>query len=97
MARWLALAFIVFMLIYYYDFTPRETYELESHEEVAIIPIYEDEYLEFVVNLNTKKYHMASCRYANSENAEDKAYWKNEQFLLERGYEPCKKCIIWRH
>lgn len=45
---------------------------------------------EFVVNTSTKKYHLPSCIYATDPSLEK---WYNENFLIERGYIPCKVCL----
>lgn len=48
-----------------------------------------------VINKNSDKYHLdADCIYAirMSESNRLEIQVKNEEYLLEKGYEPCKKC-----
>jgi DNA-entry nuclease len=48
---------------------------------------------EYVLNLNTHKFHLASCRSVKTmSNANKGTYTGNRADLIEQGYEPCKIC-----
>jgi len=79
-----------------WDKSDEPIYEISNEEAVEVNTDHDDGYLEFVVNLNTYKYHLSSCRYAVVKDERHITHFKNEEFLMEHGYSPCKKCIIWR-
>lgn len=45
-----------------------------------------------IVNTNTHKYHVPSCRKADEIYAENKGYANNEQLLISQGFTACKVC-----
>lgn len=47
----------------------------------------------YVVNINTKTYHYAHCTYAKNLAENNKDYFYDKEFLDQRGYKACKKCI----
>ena len=56
---------------------------------------YEDTGISVLINKNSGKYHLnAGCVYARdmSESNRLEIKVKNEEYLLEHGYTPCKKC-----
>ena len=47
----------------------------------------------YVINKNTKKFHLPSCESAKQMNEDNRENFKGERKkLLEDGYEPCKSC-----
>lgn len=51
------------------------------------------EQAEYVINRNTKKFHLPSCSSAGDISAENKAYFTgSREELIAAGYEPCKRC-----
>ena len=44
----------------------------------------------FFANQDTLKYHLSSCRYSQEG---DLIIVYDEDFLIERGYTPCKICL----
>ena len=48
----------------------------------------------YVLNINTKKYHIESCRYAIDMSEENKKVTSDIDFIVERGYTPCSSCIM---
>lgn len=47
----------------------------------------------YVANANSKTYHLPSCYIAKNMKAENRYETKDYNFLVEREYKPCKKCI----
>lgn len=48
---------------------------------------------EYVLNLNTHKFHLPSCGSVKSMNATNKGvYTGTKEDLIHQGYEPCKNC-----
>lgn len=48
---------------------------------------------EYIVNINTKKFHLPDCKYANSMKIENrKSETGTREELIHMGYEPCKTC-----
>lgn len=48
---------------------------------------------EYVLNLNTHKFHLPSCSSVKQMSNENKGtYTGDRQDLIEQGYEPCKNC-----
>ncbi len=48
---------------------------------------------KYVVNIETKTYHISSCRHAQRLSEENKEYFYDRAFLEQRGYTGCKTCI----
>ena len=54
-------------------------------------------YLTFILNTDTRTYHLSSCDYAKKLPEEIKDTWEySEDYLISRGYTRCKKCIHWQ-
>ena len=48
---------------------------------------------EYVMNRNTKKFHLPSCASVSDISPENKAYFTgSREELIAAGYEPCKRC-----
>lgn len=48
---------------------------------------------EYVLNTSSKKFHIPSCKYANSMKAENREISNaTREYLMMLGYEPCKTC-----
>lgn len=48
---------------------------------------------EYIVNTNTKKFHLPDCKYANSmKKKNQKTETGTREELIHMGYEPCKTC-----
>ena len=48
---------------------------------------------QYVVNVNTKKFHLPDCNFVTSMKAENKkAYEADRQEMIDMGYEPCQGC-----
>ncbi len=53
----------------------------------------EDEAQDFVLNTNSKKFHLPSCPGANSMSDKNRQeYSGSRQLLLAQGFEPCSQC-----
>lgn len=49
---------------------------------------------EYILNTNTGKFHLPSCRYVKEIHDENrKTSTESRQQLMEQGYDPCKVCI----
>ncbi len=48
--------------------------------------------IQYFANKNTKKFHLSSCRWANSIKDENLYKSYNRDLLISDGYEPCKTC-----
>lgn len=47
----------------------------------------------YIINLNSKKFHKKSCKYAKDIKKENKkTYNGTRENLIKNGYEPCKSC-----
>ena len=46
----------------------------------------------YVGNLNTHKFHLASCRYVSKMKDANKVYFNTRQEAIDAGYTPCKVC-----
>lgn len=52
----------------------------------------EQEY-DYVLNKNTKKFHIPSCDNVQDINDKNKEYFSgNREEIIEKGYSPCKRC-----
>jgi hypothetical protein len=51
---------------------------------------------KLIVNLNSKKYHLPTCKYATVKDEKDLTSLDDEDFLIKHGYDHCEKCIFWR-
>uniref|UniRef100_UPI000AA89575 Ada metal-binding domain-containing protein n=1 Tax=Clostridium sp. NkU-1 TaxID=1095009 RepID=UPI000AA89575 len=48
---------------------------------------------EYVINTNTKKFHLPDCKSAASMKEENrKTYKGSREELIQMGYEPCQSC-----
>ena len=53
-----------------------------------------DEKTQYIVNINTRKFHLPSCKNAKDIKAENrKEYIGTRQQLENNGYSPCKLCL----
>ena len=67
-----------------------DEYRPETDEQAE--PIQSAEYT-YVLNTDTKKIHLPSCRYVKSSKAENYAVSnKSEEELVSKGYTVCKRC-----
>ena len=48
---------------------------------------------EYVVNISSATYHLPSCYIVKNIKEENKVTTTDIDFLVERQYTPCKKCI----
>ena len=48
---------------------------------------------EYIVNTASYTYHLSSCYITRSIKEENKVTTTDINFLIERQYTPCKKCI----
>ncbi len=56
--------------------------------------IASDEKIQYIVNINTKKFHLPSCENAKDIKAENrKEYIGTMEQLENNGYSPCKLCL----
>ena len=56
--------------------------------------IASDEKIQYIVNINTKKFHLPSCSNAKDIKVENrKEYIGTRQQLENNGYSPCKLCL----
>ncbi len=47
----------------------------------------------YIVNTSTRSYHLPSCYILKNTKEENKRETYDIDFLVERGYTPCKICI----
>ena len=47
---------------------------------------------EYVLNTNTKKFHLKSCQSVAQIKEENKQYGTDRDEILREGYTPCKQC-----
>ena len=47
----------------------------------------------YVLNTNSRKYHLPDCRFVNGINPENRYDTSDIDFIKSRGYEPCSSCI----
>ena len=47
----------------------------------------------YVLNTNSRKYHLPDCRFVNGINPENRYDTSDMDFIKSRGYEPCSSCI----
>ena len=47
----------------------------------------------YTVNIATNSYHLSTCYISNGIKEENKLITYDINFLRERGFTPCKKCI----
>ena len=67
-------------------------YEINGTDKDSITERIEGE-IEYVVNVSSRSYHLSSCYIAKSIKEENKVITKDIDFITEREYTPCKKCI----
>ena len=67
-------------------------YEINVTDKDSITERIEGE-IEYVVNVSSRSYHLSSCYIAKSIKEENKVITKDIDFITEREYTPCKKCI----
>lgn len=65
----------------------------DTDDSAEVNTNHEEGSLDYVVNVNSKIYHYPSCIYAKNLADEHKEYFSDREFLIERGYKSCKKCI----
>jgi len=46
----------------------------------------------YVLNTNTKKFHLSTCASANSMKAENRQYTDSREYAINNEYDPCKNC-----
>lgn len=69
-----------------------KTVAQDSDKEQFNTDIVQQEQL-YVVNVSTRSYHLPSCYIVNNIKEENKQETYDKNFLVERGYSPCKICI----
>lgn len=47
---------------------------------------------QYIGNLNTHKFHYASCRYVSAMNPSNKVPFTTRDEAIQAGYVPCKVC-----
>lgn len=52
----------------------------------------EDGDIVYYANLNSKKFHLPSCRYGLMIDETDVRLERNRDFLINDGFSPCKSC-----
>ncbi len=50
------------------------------------------ESVQYIGNLNTHKFHFASCRYVSAMNPANKVPFATRDEAVQAGYVPCKVC-----
>lgn len=70
------------------DYKTGESWEVGNEKSIS-----ESDTRTYILNTNTKKFHLKSC--SSAKNLPDKnreEYSENRNDLISKGYEPCKKC-----
>lgn len=65
--------------------------DLQTPQTAAISSSIYDGYT-VIVNTNTKKYHVPSCRAVKNMSAKNTGYCSDMDYLILNGYSPCKIC-----
>ena len=96
--RWLVIVILLMVLLIpqAIKFLESEFYLAENNVATEINSEHELDDATFVVNMKTKKYHLSSCKYADVKDPNDLSSFRDEDFLMKHGYQPCEKCIFWR-
>lgn len=84
------------------DYETGESREAENADEIIAEMMNHDKsenehYKEYkyVLNTNTKKYHVPECSSVSDIKKEHRKYSnENKKALKRAGYEPCKRCIV---
>lgn len=70
-----------------------EESKAETKDETEVSPLPEEDGITYVLNRNTKKFHLESCEGVSKMKEENKEIYEgNRDYLLSIGYEPCKQC-----
>ncbi len=69
-----------------------DSIELTGEENKSTISRIEGDIL-YIANINSKSYHLSSCYIVENIKAENKYETKDLDFLLEREFKPCKRCL----
>ncbi len=59
-------------------------------EEPKVESAQDTNALTYILNVKTKKFHLASCSYLPTTNRSDSSLSRDE--VIAQGYDPCKKC-----
>lgn len=74
------------------DYTTGESQE-ETAADISPSQKAENEEVSYILNTNTKKFHMPSCASVRDTYAKNREnYTGTRENLLNRGYEPCGRC-----
>ena len=83
--------------VYVYNNQPGITIDYATGKSSLISgnsSIASDEKIQYIVNINTKKFHLPSCSNAKDIKAENrKEYIGTMEQLENNGYSPCKLCL----
>ena len=67
--------------------------ESDTQEEITP-PVVVNPGADYIININTKKFHVPGCHSVKQMNEENKQYYTGSyQDLIEQGYKPCKNCL----
>ncbi len=70
-----------------------ETVPTSEESESTEITENDTEKQEYLLNTNTKKFHLLSCKSGQKTKEENRAYYKGtKDEIISQGYSPCKNC-----
>ena len=75
------------------DFHSQEIQQTET--EIQSVDIYNSDEIirEYIINTDTKKFHLPECPSVESMKEENKqTYYGSREQLSDEGYQPCKRC-----
>lgn len=69
----------------------------ETSDETSVNTLYtetsSETSLSYVLNKNTKKFHLSECYAIQMMNEENKIFYEgNRNEIIQKGYKPCAKC-----
>ena len=84
-------AFLLFITLFFTSCSLLDYTELSGDSSKTELS-HNDKGKLLVVNTSSKTYHLSSCYIADKISQENRFETRDEEFLLKRGYAPCKIC-----
>lgn len=88
----IAFILLILLVLFLLPSCSKNYYEIKETDKESLVQRKEGE-IEYVVNISSRSYHLSSCYIAKSIKEENKVVTKDINFITEREYTPCKKCI----
>lgn len=79
--------------IFVYNVQPGITIDYATGESELTPVAVEEKAMDYVLNTNTKKFHVPGCSSVKTIKEKNKQYYTGgREEIIERGYSPCKRC-----